>query len=106
MVGHSFALIYAPSIRRDTFVHLNRQGDSWKIRRYLSPSRPAEEIAQAGERRTKLVVDLDSLEIVHHLDYPHSRMPLGVTIEDSRYWFDEIVKANATYGISATGADA
>lgn len=95
--GQTFSLIYAPSLRAHTFLHLNRQGDSWKIRDYTSPQHPAEEIAQAGEKSTKLVLNLAELEIVHEIDYPYSRKPFGVTITDSRYWFDEIAKANAKY---------
>lgn len=95
--GQTFSLIYAPSLRVHTFLHLNRQGDSWKIRDYTSPQRPADEIAQAGEKSTKLVIDLAQLEIVHEIAYPYSNTPLGVTIENPRYWFDEIAKANAKY---------
>lgn len=95
--GQSFALIYAPSLAPDTFLHLNRQGDSWKIRHYESPSRPARELAQSSEKATKLVLDLARLEIEHEIAYPYSTSPAGVSIEDHRYWFDEIAKANAKY---------
>lgn len=101
--GHSFALIYAPSMRKDTFLHLNRQGERWKIRWYFSPSRPAEDLAQSGEKTTKLDVDLDTLQLVHDLPYPTSRAPSGVKVTNSRYWFDEIASVNAAYGITSTG---
>lgn len=95
--GQSFALIYAPSLDPSTFLHLNRQGDSWKIRRYSSPSRRPEELAQSSEKATRMALDLTTLEIQHELAYPYSTAPSGVTVEDSRYWFDEISKANSTY---------
>ncbi len=100
MAGKSFALIYAPTIREDTFLHLNREGIHWKIRRYWSPSKPAEEIAQSGLASTRQVLDLASLEIVHEVAYPYSTSPSGLSLKDSPYWFDEIAKANAQYGIN------
>lgn len=95
--GQSFALIYAPSLDRSSFLHLNRQGDSWKIRRYSSPSRRPEELAQSSEKTTRMMLDITRLEIEHELAYPYSTSPSGVTVEDSRYWHDEIAKANAKY---------
>lgn len=106
MAGHSFALIYAPRLRSDTFLHLNRQGDSWKIRRYFSPSRAPEVVAQSGQLSTKLKLDLDELQIVHDLAYPTSRAQSGVKVTDCRYWHDEIARVNAAHGISAVGSDA
>lgn len=97
--GHSFALIYAPSLNRDTFLHLNRQGDSWKIRHYPSPHHPPTELAQAGAKSTRLVLDLAQLDIEHEIAYPHSLAPTGVSVEDHRNWFDEIAKANGKHGI-------
>ena len=95
--GQSFALIYAPSLDAGTFLHLNRQGDSWKIRRYSAASRRPEELAQSGEKTTRMMLDITKLEIEHQIAYPYSTSPSGVTVEDSRYWFDEISKANAKY---------
>jgi hypothetical protein len=99
--GQTFTLIYAPSLREDTFLHLNQQGDSWKIRHYGSPHRAAEEVAQSSEKRTRRMVDLTTLEIVHQIPYPYSNTPSGVTVEDPRYWFDEIAKANAKHNVGA-----
>lgn len=97
--GHTFALIYAPSLNRVTFLHLNRQGESWKIRHYSSPHRAPTVVAQAGEKSTRIVLDLAQLVIEHELPYEHSRRPTGVSVDDTRYWFDEIAKANARQGI-------
>ena len=99
MAGKTFALIYAPSLRPDTFLHLNREGDHWKIRRYRSPSKPAEELAQSGRASTRQVLDLASLEILYEIAYPYSTSSGGVSVTDSRYWFDEIAKVNARHGI-------
>ena len=101
--GHSFALIYAPSLHQETFLHLNRQGESWKIRHYHSPHRPAAVVAQAGEKSTRLVIDLARLVIEHEISYPHSLAPTGVSVEDHRYWYDEIAKANARHRIGGAG---
>ena len=100
MAGKSFALIYAPAIREDTFLHLNREGDHWKIRWYSSPSKPATELAQSGAASTRRVIDLASANIVEEIAYPYSTGTGGVSVKDSRYWFDEIQKANAQHGIS------
>lgn len=97
--GQSFALIYAPSLNRETFLHLNRQGDSWKIRHYPSPHGAPRELAQAGAKSTRMVLDLDELEIVHEVAYPYSTSPSGVSVEDHRYWFDEIAKTNSKFDI-------
>jgi len=42
-----------------------------------------------------MALDLDNVEFVHEIAYPYSTRPGGVSIRDSRYWFDEIAKANA-----------
>ena len=99
MAGKSFALIYAPEIREDTFLHLNREGDHWKIRWYSSPSKPAVELAQSGRATTRQVMDLSSVAIVHEIAYPYSSSPGGVSVTKSDYWFDEIAKVNAQHGI-------
>jgi hypothetical protein len=95
--GHAFALVYAPTFCEDTFLHLNRQGDRWKFRRYTSPDQPAEVLAQSAPSSNSGIADLGSIEWFHEIDYPHSRKPAGVTVEDSRYWFDAIERANAQY---------
>ena len=95
--GNSFALIYAPLFREDTFLHLNRQADRWKIRRYPSPHAAAEVLAQSAPSSVSVVEDLGSIGWLHEVAYPHSRTPEGVTVEDSRYWFDAIERANAQY---------
>jgi hypothetical protein len=99
MAGKSFALVFVPTLRSDTFVHLNREGDHWKFRWYESPSRPATELAQSGKASTRLVLDLDDVEFEHEMSYPYSTSPGGVSITDSRYWFDEIARVNAKYEI-------
>jgi hypothetical protein len=99
MAGKSFALVFAPSLRDDTFLHLNREGDHWKIRWYSSSNRPANELAQSGQASTRLVVALSEIEFVHEISYPYSTSPGGVTITDHRYWFDEIAKVNAKHNI-------
>lgn len=95
----SFSLVYIPSHWPATFVHLNVQGDHWKLRDYQSPHRRPIELAQSGEASTRLVLDLAKLVRVHELSYPHSRTPTGVGVTDSRYWFDEIQKANHSHAI-------
>ena len=95
----TFSLVYIPSHWPDTFVHLNVQGDHWKLRHYASPHRPAIELAQSGEASTRVVLDLAELVREHEESYPHSRTPTGVAVTDSRYWFDEIQKVNAKHGI-------
>ena len=95
--GNSFALIYAPLFRKDTFLHLNRQADRWKIRSFPSPHAPAEVLARSAPSSVSLVEDLASVGWLHEIAYPHSRTPEGVTVEDSRYWFDAIERANAQY---------
>ncbi len=95
MAGKSFALIFAPRIRDDTFLHLNREGDHWKIRWYPSPTRKAVELAQSGKSSTRIDIDLSDIRIEDEISYPYSTSPGGVTIQNSQYWFDEIAKANA-----------
>lgn len=99
--GKSFALVFAPSLRDDTFLHLNREGDHWKLRWYPSPNRPAVELAQSGKSSTRLLVDLGELQRDVEIPYPYSTSPGGVSIKDSRYWFDEIAKLNTEHGISS-----
>jgi hypothetical protein len=100
MAGKSFALVFAPSLRVDTFLHLNREGDHWKFRLYSSPSQPATELAQSGKATTRLVLELRDVEFVHEIAYPYSISPGGVPITNTRYWFDEIAKANAKFGVA------
>ncbi len=102
--GKSFALVFAPSLRDDTFLHLNREGDHWKLRWYPSPDRPAVELAQSGKASTRVPLELDDLQRPVEIPYPYSTRPGGVSIKDSRYWFDEIAKANAEHGIESTDA--
>jgi hypothetical protein len=99
MAGKTFALVFAPALRGDTFLHLNREGDHWKFRWYSSPSRPATELAQSGKASTRLQLDLAGVELVHEIAYPHSSSPDGVSVKDFRYWYDEIAKLNAAHDI-------
>lgn len=101
--GKSFALVYVPSLRRDTLLHLNREGDHWKLRWYNSPSQPAVELAQSGRSSRGLVLDLQAVLRPPQIAYPHSSGAGGVSIKDSRYWFDEIAKMNKEHGIDAMG---
>ena len=94
MAGKSFALVYAPSLRDDTFLHLNREGDHWKFRWYSSPHREAIVEAQSGKSFTRRVLELNSVELVHEISYPYTTSPGGVSVTDYRYWFNEIAKAN------------
>jgi hypothetical protein len=90
--GKRFALIHAPGLRDDTYLHLNREGETWAIRMYSSPSSPAVELG----RSSRPGVDLAALELADEITYPYSTSPGGVSVEDSRYWFDEIARRNAT----------
>jgi hypothetical protein len=99
MAGKSFALVYAPTLRRDTFLHLNREGDHWKLRWYSSPNRPATELAQSGRASTRLALDLRDVDFEHEIAYPYSTSPGGVSVTDFRFWFDEIARINAAYDI-------
>lgn len=101
MAGQSFHLVYAPSLRADTFLHLNRQGEHWKLRWYKSSSRPAVEIAQSGIMTTRRVLNLLKVPFVYEITYPYSSSPGGVSVTDSQYWFDEVAKVNAGHRISA-----
>lgn len=92
--GQSFSLVYAPAVREDTFVHLNREGEHWKIRWYPSPNAPAIEMAGSA---SKGLADLDALDLLHEIDYPTSASTDGETIKNSRYWFDAIARANAQH---------
>ena len=95
--GNSFALIYAPLLRSDTFLHLNRQADRWKIREYRSPHGSAVVLAQSAPSAASPITELASVRWLHEIAYPHSRTPEGVTVEDARYWFDAIERVNAQY---------
>ena len=99
MAGKTFALVFAPALREDTFLHLNREGDHWKLRWYRSPNQPAVELAQSGKSSTRLLLELSDVEFVHELSYPYSTSPGGVSVTDSRYWFDEIAKVNAAHDV-------
>jgi hypothetical protein len=99
MAGKRFALIYAPSVRDDTFLHLNREGEHWKIRWYASPHRAAVELAQSGLASTKREIDFSSVEFVHEVAYPYSTSVGGVPVTDSHYWFGEIARLNTQHGI-------
>lgn len=100
MAGKSFALVFAPSLRDDTFLHLNREGDHWKFRWYSSPSQPATELAQSGKATTRLQLELSEVEFVHEIAYPYSTSPGGISIRNSAFWFDEIAKTNASFDIA------
>jgi hypothetical protein len=99
MAGKSFALVFVPRLNEFTFLHLNREGDHWKFRWYESPSRPAIEVAQSGQATTRNHVTLSDLEFIHEIAYPYSTSVGGVSVKDSRYWFDEISQQNAKYAI-------
>jgi hypothetical protein len=99
MSGKSFALVFAPGLVHDTFLHLNREGDHWKFRIYRSPNRPAVELAQSGQASTRIHLKLSEIDIQHEVAYPYSTSPGGVSITDVRYWFNEVEKTNAAYGI-------
>ena len=99
MAGKSFALVFAPGLRSDTFLHLNREGEHWKIRWYSSPSRSAIDLAQSGRASTRLVLDLRDVTFVHEIAYPYSSSPEGVSVTNFRYWYDEIAKVNAAHDI-------
>lgn len=101
MAGKRFALIYAPSVRDGTFLHLNREGDHWKIRWYASPHKPAVELAQSGVASTRREINLSSVEFVHEVAYPYSTSVGGVPVTNSSYWFGEIARVNAQYGIGS-----
>lgn len=99
MAGKTFALVFAPALREDTFLHLNREGDHWKFRWYLSPSRPATELAQSGKTSRRLVLDLHDVALVHEIAHPYSTSPEGISVTNFRYWYDEIAKLNAAHDI-------
>jgi hypothetical protein len=99
MAGKSFALVFVPGLNEFTFLHLNREGDHWKFRWYESSSRPATEVAQSGQATTRYHVSLSDLKFLHEIAYPYSTSVGGVSVKDSRYWFDEIAKQNAKYDI-------
>ena len=105
MAGKSFALVYAPSVFPNSFLHLNREGDHWKLPWYHSPDSPAQEMAQSANGRTRQmrlrhIDDLGEVEFVHDIWYPHSSSPEGVPVTDSRDWFSEIAKANIGHELS------
>jgi len=99
MAGKSFALVFAPRVRPGTFIHLNLEGDHWKLRWYPSPTRPAVELAQSGRASTRLLLDLDDVEFVHEIPYPYSTSAGGVSVKNVGYWFDEIAKANRAHDV-------
>lgn len=100
MAGHTFALIYAPNLIPGTFVHLNIQGDSWKIRTYPTPEGPYVVVEQAGPKSKRGALDkLGDLRIEIQEPYPHTSTGAGETVENTRYWHNEIVKLNARYDI-------
>ena len=99
MAGKTFALVFAPALRGDTFLHLNREGDHWKFRWYSSPSRLATRLAQSGKASTRLVLDLADVELLHEIAYPYSTSPEGVSVTNSRYWYDETAKLNAAHNL-------
>jgi len=103
MAGKSFALVFVPSVRKDTFLHLNREGERWKLRWYSSPNRRPTELAQSGKASTRLALDLNEVKFAREISYPYSTSPGGVSVEDSRYWFDQITKANALHEIGNGG---
>lgn len=92
--GKMFALVYAPAFRDVTFLHLNREGDHWKMRWYPSPSQPPVELAQSAPSSSGPTRDLSTVELRHEIAYPRSTAPGGVTVRDSRYWFDTIARVN------------
>jgi hypothetical protein len=57
------------------------------------------ELAQSGKATTRIVMELNDVDIVHEIPYPYSTSPGGVSVEKSEYWFDEVAKANRTYGV-------
>ena len=96
-VGQSFHLVFAPSIRADTFLHLNRQGDHWKLRHYPSRTQRPVVIAQSGPASGGPALNLAMVGFKHERFYPHSSGSDGVRVNNSAFWFDEIAKANAEY---------
>jgi hypothetical protein len=100
LAGKSFALIVAPGILEGTFLHLNREGERWKIRWYSSPNRPAVEMEGSGFASKHRVEALDDINILQEIAYPHSTSPSGVPVDNFRFWFDEINRMNAKYDIS------
>jgi hypothetical protein len=99
MAGKTFALVYAPTLRNDTFLHLNREGDHWKFRWYRSPHQRPVELAQSGKASTRTQLELKDVAFVHEVAYPYTTDAGGVTVNDSAYWFDEIARANDEHDI-------
>lgn len=97
MAGKSFALVFIPSLRADTYLHLNRQGDHWKLRWYKSPNRDAIVLAQTAPSSTTTPFELTAEMIADEIAYPHSLAPGGVSVKDFRYWYNEIAKANSAH---------
>lgn len=97
MAGQSFALVYAPEVREETFVHLNRQGEHWRMRQDPSPSKPAVEVAGSAPSSLTHEPDLSRLARFHEIPYPTSMAAEGVPETDSRFWFDETARANARF---------
>lgn len=93
--GRTFALIHAPDLEPITFVHLNVQGDTWKIREYPGPDVSFIERAgsgvDAGEGH-----QLRDIRIAIWEPYPHTSTRAGESIENTRYWHDEIQKLKRT----------
>lgn len=99
MAGKSFALVFVPGLNEFTFLHLNREGDHWKFRWYESATRPATEVAQSGLATTRFHINLSDLQFIHEIAYPYSTSEGGVSVIDSRHWFNEIARQNAKYEI-------
>jgi hypothetical protein len=47
------------------------------------------------------VYNLNNVTFVHEIAYPYSTSPGGVSVENARYWFDEIAKANTAHDVSS-----
>ena len=90
MAGKTFELVHVPAVRDDTYLHLNREGESWALRWYPSPSDAAVELGRSSRG------DFDPAfsGVRDSISYPYSTSPGGVTVKDSRYWFREVAQAN------------
>ncbi|KQO98525.1 hypothetical protein [Leifsonia sp. Leaf264] len=98
MAGKEFYLVYIPRIREDTFIHLNVEGDTWKLRGYPTPDGPYEVISQTAKSNTKNVIELSEHPRVKQFPYDHSSRG-GESINNNRYWHDEIARRNREHGL-------
>ena len=99
--GHRKLLIYCPELCKDSFLHLDIQGDSYALRRYLESYDGSVKIKRWKDPQSSATDDLLlRYRFVHQIDVLDERENLDTK---RQYWMDRITALNRKHSIESDG---